>query len=189
MIRPWEQPSTGAPAALVAHLAASLPRIETERLILRAPRIEDWQALSPIWTTEQAKGFGGPFEAGEAWVDFGQLVASWLLRGIGPLTVEFKGAGTVLGLVSLDQEYGDPEREIGWLFRKDAEGQGYALEASRAMLNWAREQVGPDGFATYIAEDHARSIRLAEALGGKPDGTRHPEDPEVLVYRFPEVAS
>ena len=178
---PWLQtPPRAQPA--IASLASTLPLIETERLTLRAPRLSDWPVLEPIWTTDRATHIGGPMSVEEAWLDFNQIVASWVLRGHGGLTMCDK-SGEVLGLVLVAHEFGDPQPELGWLLTENAEGKGYATEAAAALIPLARGIYGED-FVSYIADDNAASIRLATRLGGIRTGT-HAEDAEVGVYHYP----
>ncbi|MEM6375152.1 MAG: hypothetical protein AAF686_02870 [Pseudomonadota bacterium] len=42
----FETPSSGPSASLAAHIQSLVPVLETERLILRAPRMEDFNALA-----------------------------------------------------------------------------------------------------------------------------------------------
>lgn len=180
---PWiKSPDKGA--AQIAALAAAIPQIETARLILRAPRISDWSMLEPIWTTDRAAHIGGPFDPEDAWLDFNQIVAGWLLRGHGGLTVCDKSDGTVLGLVVLGHEYGDPAPELGWLLTAAAEGKGYATEAAAALRDLGRSLYG-EGFVSYIAVENAASVRVAERLGAVRSGT-HPAEAEVAIYHYPD---
>jgi RimJ/RimL family protein N-acetyltransferase len=58
-----------------------------------------------------------------------------------------------------------PDIEIGWRFRRDAWGAGFATEAARAILDHA---FGALGLAEVIADIHpenARSVRVAENIG------------------------
>ncbi|MEL6682322.1 MAG: GNAT family N-acetyltransferase [Pseudomonadota bacterium] len=179
---PWtEKPAGGAD--LVANIAATVPVIETERLVLRLPRISDWAVLEPIFTSDRAIHIGGPMSAEDAWLDFNQLVAGWILRGHGALTI-CDTDGTVLGLVLLGHEYGDPQPELGWLLTAEAEGRGIATEAARALLPFCHRIYGPD-FVSYIADGNAASVRVAEKLGGTPIGT-HPMGAHVAVYAYQE---
>lgn len=174
---------TPTAAPLIARLADCITPLETERLLLRVPRLADWAVLEPIWTSERGKYIGGPMNAEDAWLDFSHLVASWILRGFGGLTILRKSDDTVIGLVLIEHEMGDPEPELGWLLTEDAEGHGYALEAASAMMPMARDLFGSGGFVSYIHQDNSRSIRLAEKLGAKADQDRHPGFAEGLVFR------
>ena len=179
-MRPWL--NTVSPASdQMAALAATVPVIETERLVLRLPRISDWPVLEPIFTTDRAIHIGGPMSAEDAWLDFNQLGAGWILRGHGALTICDK-TGEVLGLVLLGHEYGDPQPELGWLLIESAKGRGIATEAARALLPMCRDIYG-DGFASYIADGNDASVRVAEKLGGAKTGT-HPLGAHVAVYHY-----
>jgi RimJ/RimL family protein N-acetyltransferase len=186
MTRPWLTPPRGPAAERAAGIVEAIPVLETDRLILRAPRLDDWPVLEAIWTSDRARHIGGPMSPEEAWLDFNQLVASWLLRGFGAFVLEERDTGRALGIATLDHEWGDPEPELGWLLVEEAEGRGLAREAGRALIRHARELIGDGSFVAYMGRDHARSVRVAEALGGVADAAPHPLDPDVLVFRFPE---
>lgn len=184
MTRPaWETAPTGAAAARVAAIAACLPRLETARLILRAPRLSDWATLEPIFTTDRAAHIGGPMSAEDAWLDFNQLVAGWVLRGHGALTLTTKDDDTPLGLILLGHEFGDPQAELGWLLTQAAEGKGYATEAAAALRDWGFDLLGRDGFVSYIADGNATSVKVADRLNATPAG-HHPLNPDVAIYRY-----
>ena len=179
---PWTRtPDLGA--ARIAALAAAIPQIETERLVLRLPVMADWSVLEPIWTSDRAAHIGGPFDPEDAWLDFNQCIAGWLLRGHGALTICDKATGEVLGLAVLGHEYGDPEPELGWLLTQAAEGRGIATEAAAAVLPLG-QQIYSKGLVSYVARENAASARVAEKLGAVCEGPL-PQDPEVTVYRYP----
>lgn len=183
MTVPWLTQPAGAAAESAARIAAALPVIETDRLILRPPLIADWPVLEPIWTTERGRYIGGPMNGEDAWLDFNQCISSWLLRGYGFLTITNRTDNNVLGLVGLAQEHGDPEPELGWLLTEAAEGMGYATEAARAMLPLAHALIGAGRFVSYIHRDNAASIAIAERLGAVADAEPHPLFADGLVYR------
>ncbi len=168
----------------IAALHAAVPVIETERLVLRLPRISDWAVLEPIWTSDRSVHFGGPFTPEDAWLDFNQLVAGWVLRGHGALTITTRDE-IVQGMVLLGHEFGDPDPELGWLLTQEAEGNGYASEAARALLPLCRRIYGAD-FVSYIAEANTASIRIADRLGAVKD-TPHPRHTaDIVAFRYPE---
>ncbi len=189
-LRPWERPVTGPTSAIAGGIAALVPVIETERLILRAPRIEDFPIYARFMQDEPGalSPDAGADEA--AWLDFCQLVAGWPLRGFGPWTMETRFNGDPVGAIVFNHEFGDPEPEIGWALTREAEGMGYATEGARA----ARTHIfGAMRFATlvsYIDPANARSIAVAERLGARRDPEAEAQLDDCLVYRHPaEVQS
>lgn len=179
---PWTQsPANGA--ARIAAITAAVPQIETARLVLRLPRMADWPVLEPIWTTDRAVHIGGPMSAEDAWLDFNQCVAGWILRGHGAMTICDKATDAVLGFGVLGHEFGDPAPELGWLVTQEAEGHGYATEAATALRDLGQQIYGTE-LVSYVADDNAASIRVAEKLGAQKTGT-HPLDAEVGIYSYP----
>lgn len=85
---PGEAASTGPAAALAALSAATIPTLDTPRQRLRAPQIKDFAAFAEIATTEGGLHIDEPMSRKEAWLDVGQLVAGWMLRGYGLWSVE-----------------------------------------------------------------------------------------------------
>lgn len=185
MIPGWlETPEFGA--ATRDAIAAVIPTLETERLVLRAPQLADWPVLETAWTTERAEYIGGPFSDEDAYLDYCQAVASWTLRGFGPFVVTRKSDAAVIGYVGLFHDFGDPMCEAGWIMTPDGEGQGFATEAARAVLAFARNDLGMHEITSFIHPDNKRSIRLAEKLGARLDTTTQPPEfagLNVAIYR------
>lgn len=167
---PHEIAIPGPAASFAATLCGMLPEIETARLRLRAPRLEDFEAWAEILTGPAAPHLGGPFTRDDAFTEFLASCGAWLLRGHGPWTVEQKAGGDVLGFVLLGFEPGDAEPELGYLFRPSAEGLGYATEAVTAARSHAFTALGLSRVVSYIAPENAASSRLARRVGAVQDG-------------------
>lgn len=67
------------------------PIIETERLLLREPILEDWPNFAELMTSDRARYMGGPFSISSAWGVFCQGIALWQLFGVGNLSIELRG--------------------------------------------------------------------------------------------------
>ena len=66
---------------------------------------------------------------------------------------------------------GYPEPELGWFVIPEAEGKGYAAEAARAVMLWARRTLGWERLINIIDPANDRSIALGQRLGGAIDPT------------------
>lgn len=176
---------SGDAAALAAAMAALVPVIVTERLRLRAPRLQDYPAYQAVFLSDRAVHMGGPFTAEGAFSDFAQAVAGWMLRGAGAWTITTHDDDAPLGWVYLWYEFGDPEPEIGWVLVPEAEGHGYATEAARAVHPRAMAQFGSGCVVSYIDASNTRSARIALALGARRDLAAEAamEEPGLLIYR------
>lgn len=181
---PHERPATGAAAAFGAELSAHLPVLETERLRLRAPRMDDFPAYAEVAATPRGKYIFDEPSRRVAWLDFMQMTASWLLRGYGLWTVEPLGGGDVLGFVLLGLEDGDHEEELGYIFREAAEGHGYATEAALAARRYAFDVLGWNTVVSSIDHGNTGSVRVAERLGAVRDAAaEQARDDSIYIYR------
>lgn len=185
---PHEIPRPGPAADFGASLRAMLPVIETERLRLRAPELEDFDIYARI-----VAGPGGAFliEAPSreaAWSDFMQMTATWLLRGHGAWMVERRDTGEAIGFVLIGFEPGDREPELGYMFLPDGQGKGFASEATSAARDYGFGPAGFDTLVSYIDTANSRSIALAERLGAFPDTPADWDDPDSVIYRHQRPA-
>lgn len=168
-----------------------LPRLETARLILRAPTMADFDAYRAILMSERAIYMDGPLDRRGAWLDFNQCVANWQLRGHGLFVITDKDTGETLGFTLVCMEFGDREPELGWFLTADAEGQGVAFDAAQAVKTWALETLKLDSLVSYIDAVNTRSLRLAERLGARLDMTATAElgEPGAVVMRHWPLAT
>lgn len=167
---PHLAPMPGPADAFGAALRAHLPRLETARCILRAPRLEDAPAWLAIMVPDTEGHLGGPHDAAGAFGEFAATVGMWLLRGHGLWTVTDRHDHRVLGFVLIGFEPGDPAPELGWLFLPEARGRGLAAEAAAAARAHALGPLALPELVSCIAPTNTRSRRLAERLGARLDG-------------------
>ena len=179
-----ERAPTGVPAEIAARFAALVPVIQTPRLTLRAPRVDDFPAYAAIACTERGRHIGGPMSREDAWYDWIQFASSWLLHGHGGWTITDRADGRVLGFGILGLEPDDREIELGYVLVEDAEGKGYVTEAMTAVRDFARDTLRLDTVVSYIAHGNDRSAAVARRLGAERDTDAEAAlDAGVFVYR------
>jgi RimJ/RimL family protein N-acetyltransferase len=164
------------------------PTLETQRLILRKPKGDDWPRVRDFFMSDRAAMAGGPSDLGKAWRQFAAEVGHWDILGFGMWAVTEKGDDTILGLIGPWCPADWPETEIGWLIFDGSEGKGIAHEAAQAALSHAFKTLGWDTAVSYIDAENHRSIALAERLGATldPNAPQPKEDQPCLVYRHPK---
>lgn len=167
---------------------ADTPVLETDRLVLRAPGRQDWNACAAFMGSDRARYVGGPLSRDQAWRSFGHLLGHWIMRGYGMFAFCRKGSDDILGITGPWFPEGWAEHEIGWsVWSPECEGRGYASEAAAAVRGYTFGTLGWDTAVSYIDSENARSIALAERLGCVPDpDAAVPELPGwegTLVYR------
>ena len=143
-------------------------RIETERLLLRPPRIEDFDAFAELQADAEAARFiGGQVKRAEAWRRFLWQPGAWLVQGFGMFGVVEKASGLWVGQIGPWKPDSWPGNEIGYSFHPRAWGKGYATEAGIAAIGWAFEHLGWDDIIHSIAPDNVPSQRVAQRLGSR----------------------
>jgi RimJ/RimL family protein N-acetyltransferase len=146
-------------------------RIETERLVLRLPRIEDFDRYAQMLGDEEtARYIGGSLPRAAAWRRFLQMPGAWMVQGFAMFSIEDKATGRYLGQLGPWRPDGWPGNELGWTFHRDAWGHGYATEAGIAALDWAFTRLGWDDVIHCIDPGNVPSQRVAQRLGSSNRG-------------------
>jgi RimJ/RimL family protein N-acetyltransferase len=142
------------------------PVIETERLVLRPPLIEDFERWAEMMADADAARFiGGVLPKPVAWRVVAQVRGAWALTGISMFSVIEKARNTWIGRVGPWQPYAWPGPEVGWALHRDAWGNGYALEAAVAAMDYAFDTLGWPEVVHCINPENLSSQALARRLG------------------------
>lgn len=169
---------------------SNTPVLETERLILRVPRLEDYEGYAAYMQQARSSFVGGPLERDMSWRAFAGSVGHWVLRGYGLFVVTDRESGERYGMVGLLNPEGWPEPEIGWsLWHSDHEGKGIAREAAEAARAYAYDVLGWKTAISLIAPDNHPSQALARRLGAVVDGSFVLRGTPVDIWRHPSADS
>ena len=166
-----------------------IPVIETERLILRAPREADFGAFAAFGASDRAHWVGGPYSRPRAWGGFLATLGHWMLRGYGMWILEERETGAPAGRVGMIFNDGWDEPELGWQIFDGFKGRGLAFEAACAARSHAATNQGLDGVISYIAPDNTRSRALAARLGAVHEGDSTLHGQPVEIHRHPKEAA
>lgn len=149
----------------------AMPVIETERLLLRVPRADDFERYAELHADEDAaRHVGGPLVRAAAWRKFLQMPGAWAVQGFAMFAVVDRASGIWLGQAGPWKPEGWPGNEVGYAFHRDAWGRGYASEAAAATIDWALEHLGWDDFIHCIAPENVASQSVARRLGSRNQG-------------------
>lgn len=162
------------------------PTLETERLILRPPVREDFDAVAAFLADAEAMRFlGGPQVRSVAWRSFVGLAGSWPILGFGIFSVIEKASGRWVGRVGAIRPEGWPGTEVGWSLIRAVWGRGYAVEAARAAMDFAVDTLGWTKIIHCIdAENHpsrAVAARIGSTLLGQ-DRLPAPIDEDIDIW-------
>jgi RimJ/RimL family protein N-acetyltransferase len=147
-------------------MSTTEPFIETERLLLRLPRREDFDTYADMHADhETAKHIGGAMPRAAAWRKFLQMPGAWAMQGYAMFSAIEKSSGRWIGQVGPWQPEGWPGTEVGWAFHRTAWGKGYAREGAIATIDWAFENLGWTDVIHSINAENFASQTLAKRLG------------------------
>jgi RimJ/RimL family protein N-acetyltransferase len=140
--------------------------IETDRLILRPTRAEDFDGWAALMGDEDnSRHIGGPQPRAVAWRGFLSMAGAWAIQGYGMFSVIEKSSGRWVGRLGPWYPEGWPGTEVGWGLAREAWGKGYATEGAVAAIDWAFDTLGWTEVIHSIAPDNPASQGVARRLG------------------------
>lgn len=143
--------------------------LETERLLLRQFRIDDWDEMARYYGDEQITKYtsGKPLSRNESWRSIACMIGHWQIHGYGPYAMTDKKTRQLIGVTGFWYPGGWPEPEIKWGLMREHWGKGLASEAAREVLRTAAEHLPDIPFISLIHHENQASINLALALGAE----------------------
>jgi RimJ/RimL family protein N-acetyltransferase len=146
-------------------------QLDTSRLILRPPRLEDFDAWSGMMEDEPTARFiGGVIPRALCWRQLMTMIGAWHAIGFAMFSVIEKASGRWIGRLGPWQPEGWPGPEIGWAIARDCWGRGYAVEGAAAATDWAFDNLGWSSVIHSIAPENLASQRVAQKLGSRNMG-------------------
>ncbi len=145
--------------------AISVPHLQTERLMLREYRREDFDLFADHFANPVSAAHFAPADRDAAWRIFCSHAGLWLLHGAGWWAVEERQTGKLVGNVGAFFREDSSVMELGWNTYSAFWGQGFANEAAAAALHHALEIRREPKVRALIAASNASSIRVAQRLG------------------------
>jgi len=152
--------------------------IETDRLLLRKPRLDDAPVFAEMLRDAEVMQFIGGVTDEPAADILERWHARWSANGVGPFVLVRRKDERVLGRAGLvvwdtsvwrnctRAEAGEhAQDELGWALLREHWGRGYASEGALAVREWAWREAGVGHLVSLIHPDNAPSRRVAERLG------------------------
>ena len=172
---------------MTAGAVSFAPRVETERLVLRAWRESDVEPFVRFYSDPEVMrhiGDGKTSDRMGTWNAVARAIGHWVLRGYGQWVVERKDTGETIGRAGLYNPQDWPGLEAGWTLGREHWGNGFATEAGTATLRFAFDTVGAGKVISLIRPDNLASIRVAEKLGGTLEKSIDLMGNEALLYAY-----
>jgi RimJ/RimL family protein N-acetyltransferase len=141
----------------------------TDRLIIKEKVIEDSEFIlqhyneplfikniadKKIYTLEDAKKFliNGP-------------IKSYQENGFGMFIISLKGSNIPIGTCGLMKRDNTDDIDLGYALMSDYHKQGYVLEAAKAVLEYAKNEIKLSHILGYTALDNTDSMNVLKKLG------------------------
>jgi len=162
--------------------------IRTERLQLRWITLDDADLMLAVWNDPDFirhvmdRGIRTLDESSQALRE--GVLKHYDEHGYGPYRVSRMDTDEAMGICGLFKRENLEYPDIGYGFLPEYCGHGYAIEAARAVLDHARNEMKLDKLAAIVSEQNTRSTHLLKKLGMQAEGTvRMPgEDEDILLY-------
>ena len=140
--------------------------LRTERLILRTLVLDDIEPLMTIWgDADVMKYCGGAgskqreFKALQYYINMQKDV------GFAPYLVLIKGTDEVIGVCGFNPRNLEIDAELMYHFAKKYWGFGYASEAAKGCLNYAKDILNLKSIGASVDVNNHASKKILERLG------------------------
>lgn len=173
------------------------PTLQTDRLILRPHRVEDFDDVAALWADPKVvKYIGGkPNSRQQSWARLLRNMGHWQAMGFGYWAVCDRASGAFLGEVgfaNFRREVTPPLPDVpeaGWVLTAQAHGRGLASEAVTCIHHWADQQRDWPQTVAIFAPEHAASQQVAVKLGYRTFGEGSYMGDKILIMSRQRPAS
>jgi RimJ/RimL family protein N-acetyltransferase len=142
---------------------ARTPVLKTGRLILRAPRMDDAEAMAALFNdrriAENTARLPHPYSLQDA-----EAFISYVASGGEPAFVITLADGRIVGNCGIGQLRADGP-DLGYVIGVDHWGQGYATEAAHALIDHAFTDLGFEELRAGARVSNPTSRRVLEKCG------------------------
>ncbi len=156
----------------------------TNRLLLREIQLDDVKDLCKLYDTLSDCPYLEPLYPYEKELEFTKnyIKNMYVFYQYGLWLVYEKSTQKLIGRVGIENRQIDGilRQELGYVIGKDYQHKGYAYEAAKAVLKYAKEELFLDELFICVQKDNIPSIGLAEKLGF----TLYGEAGEFMLYHY-----
>lgn len=143
------------------------PVLETERLILRGWKLEDFPFFAGFWADPDRTKFflSGVQNEAQSWTAFTAMAGEWSLRKFGQFAIQLKAGEHAIGHAGIWYPPDLDEPELAWSLYPGNDGNGYATEAARKVISWATSHLGLPPMMSFVHPENHGSVAVAKRLG------------------------
>lgn len=162
----------------------------TDRLIMRPLTSAHLADLVDLYRDPEVTRFLAPLDEEAHRRRLEESEVSWITRGHGRAAVYERSSGAFVGRTGLQHWPEFDEVEIGWAFRREVWGRGYATEASGAWVEWGLLHLDVPYITANVHPENTASLAVARRLGMEVlrQDTFHGM-PAIVYARFADAGS
>jgi RimJ/RimL family protein N-acetyltransferase len=145
-----------------------LPKIETDRLLLRMYRADELESVYILITDKDVTRFFPDYysvEKKDVLESLPRRIERWRKYGFGQLGIFEKKSGKLIGYCGLQYLDNTEEVEVYYGLHKDFWGTGLATEAAKAMLRFGFEEANLQQIVGVTHPGNSASQRVLLRLG------------------------
>ena len=142
--------------------------LKTDRLTLREIRVDDVDRLYEIYAGPGITDFIEPlYEDRDEEIVYTRdyIKYQYGFYGYGLWIVVENDTGRIVGRAGLTNRAGYLEAELAYVIEKDRQGRGYAQEALRATIDYARDELYLESLNCFIVPGNDISLHICKKLG------------------------
>ncbi|MET8629992.1 GNAT family protein [Kitasatospora sp. NPDC004669] len=173
---------------------SELATLTTDRLVLRAPRESDIDAIFAACQDDEIQRWTVvpvPYRRADAEFFVRTLAPEGLDKGSEFIwCVVERDTGRLVGAQAVIRSAADPDSaSVGWWTVKEQRSRGYTVEAARAVARWALTELGLRRlqWLAYVGNEGSRAV--AERVGYRYEGTLRSYANQRGVFHDSWVAS
>lgn len=148
---------------------APLVRLETDRLYLRTPLLDDHAFFTRLYGNPRVMKHipptKGPLSAQEAEKRLHGLIRHWKEHGYGMFVLEMKASAVSIGYCGLRWLEEAGEIELGYIIDEPYWGMGIASEAARACVGYGADSLNAESLVSVTHPANTASQHLLCKLG------------------------
>ena len=158
--------------------------LTTPRLLLRETTPEDVDAFLSIYSDPAITRYTEALYPREEEIAYTRdyIRNMYEFYGFGIWTVIERSTGVIIGRAGLTMREGYEDPELGYVIGTPWQNKGYATEALRAILTYAKEELCLDTIRALVKPDNKKSRHLLEKLGFSESLSYNSQNKEYIHY-------
>ncbi|MEP5760687.1 MAG: GNAT family N-acetyltransferase [Litoreibacter sp.] len=160
-------------------------KLETERLLLEPFSLEHLAGLHSINGDPDVMRYLGPINSIEETREgITRVTERWDRLGYGWWAALEKVSGHVIGAACVQNtaNIDDAPLELGWRLATAAQGKGYAVEAGKAAMRFAFDQLNADLVLAVADQENIASHKVMQRIGMTYRGIETHYDEPLTTY-------